>query len=207
MDLMCSKCGIPQQGVKHARYTQLAEKLDRAFSCSATFDEGICDLGNDRWVFCNEPYWNFEVNGSYEGTSFAERAASTIRDLVLPTDQVISPWEFRSSLQGFIEQFYSLHQRWGREFEPLTEEILRSIAQWQESCFHTSTLMPKHTLNEATVVAAALCCLVISYGISQVTYNWSTLYFQRRDECYVHLANVEQNPRGEDSSIQPSVDV
>ena len=189
------------------RYTQLAQKLDRAFSCSATFDEGIRDLGNGRWLFCDEPYWTFEVNVSYEGTSFAERAASTVRDLVLPTDYVISPWEFRSSLQGFLEQFYSLHQRWGWEFEPLTEEIIRFSAQWQESCFLTSTLMPKHTLNEATVVAAALRCLVISYEISQVTYNWSTLYFQRRDERYVRLADVERNPRGEDSGIRPSVDV
>ena len=189
------------------RYTQLAQKLDRAFSCSATFDEGIRDLGNGRWLFCDEPYWTFEVNVSYEGTSFAERAASTVRDLVLPTDHVISPREFRSSLQGFLEQFYSLHQRWGWEFEPLTEEIIRFSAQWQESCFLTSTLMPKHTLNEATVVAAALRCLVISYDISQVTYNWSTLYFQRRDERYVRLADVERNPRGEDSGIRPSVDV
>ena len=131
------------------RYTQLAQKLDRAF----------------------------EVNVSYEGTSFAERAASTVCDLVLPTDHVISPWEFQSSLQGFLEQFYSLHQRWGWRFEPLTEEIIHSSAQWQESCFLTSTLMPKHTLNEATVVTVTLRCLVISYEISQDTYNWSTLYF------------------------------
>ena len=195
---VCELCNRPT-------YTRLAQKLDRAFSFPATFDEGIRDLGNGWWLFCDELDWTFEVNVGYEGTSVAERAASTVRDLVLPTDHATSPWEFRSSLQDFLRQFYSLHQRWGWEYEPLTEEIIRSSALWQESCFLASTLMPTHTHSEATVVAAALRCLVISYDISQITSNWSTRYFQRKDERYLRLADVERNPRGKDLGIQPSI--
>ena len=170
-------------------------------------DQGIRDLGNGWWLFCDAPDWILEVNVSYEGTSFAERAASTVRDLWLPADHAITPWEFRFSLQDFLQQFYSLRHRWGWEFEPLTELILASSASWQESCFLKSTLMPTHTRSEATVVAASLRCLVISNEISQVTANWSTSYFRNEDERYVRLADVERNPRGKDLGIRPSIDV
>ena len=167
--------------------------------------QGIRDLGNGWWLFSDGPDWTFEVKVSYEGTSFAERAASTVRDLWLPADHAISPWEFRFSLQDFLRQFHSLGERWGWEFEPLTEEIIQSGAEWQQGCFLTSTLMPTHTHNEATVVAASLRCLVISNEIGQVASNWSTIYFREEDERYVRLADVERSPRGE--GIRPSIDV
>lgn len=144
---------------------------------------------------------------SYEGVSFADRDVSTVRDLLLPTDLAISALEFRISLQVFLQQFHSLPHRWGWNYEPLTENIIDSSAQWQEHYLLKSTLMPTHTHNEATVVAASLRCLAISHEIAQISGNWSTSYFQEEDERYVRLADVKRNPRGENSGIRPSVDV
>ena len=67
--------------------------------------------------------------------------------------------------------------------------------------------MPTYTHNEATVVAASLRCLVISHEIDQVSGHWSINYFRDEDECYIRLADVERNPAGENSGIQPSVEV
>ena len=125
----------------------------------------------------------------------------------MPADHAISPWEFRFSLQDFLQQFHSLEHRWGWEFEPLTEDIIYSSAQWQESCFLKSTLVPTHTHNEATIVAASLRCLVISNEINQVSANWSNRFFQREDQRYVRLADLKRNPRGQDTGIRPSVEV
>ena len=133
--------------------------------------------------------------------------ASTVRDLWLPSDHAITPWEFRFSLQDFLQQFYSLPHRWGWEFEHLTEDIICYSAQWQESYFLKSTLMPTNTHNEATVVAASLRCLVISNEITQASHNWSTGCFEREDERYVRLADVERDPRGQSTGIRPSVEV
>ena len=166
--------------------------------------QGIRDLGNGRWLFCDGAEWTLEVQVSYQGTSFAERAASTIRDLWLPpADHATSPWEFRFSLQDFLQQFHSIPTRWGWEYEPFTEEIIDSSAQWQEKSFVASTLMPTHTYNEATIVAAALRCLVISNEISQVTLNWSIGQCPDETQRYLRLTNVERSPRG----VRPSVDV
>ena len=133
--------------------------------------------------------------------------ASTVRDIWLPADHAISPWEFRFSVQDFLQQFHSLPNRWGREFEPLTESIISSSAQWQECCFLKSTLIPTHTHSEATVLAASLRCLVISNEINQVSGHWSIRHFRNKDECYIRFADLERNPTGADSGIQPSVDV
>ena len=132
---------------------------------------------------------------------------STVRDIWLPTDHAVSPWEFRFSVQDFLHQFHSLPNRWGREFEPLTESIISSSAQWQECCFLKSTLMPTYTHSEATVLAASLRCLVISNEIDQVSAHWSIRYFRDNDECYLRLADVKRNPMGENSGIQPSVEL
>lgn len=166
------------------------------------------DLGDGWWLFCDGPDWTFKAHVSYEGISFADSAVSTVRDLWLPADHAISPWEFRFSLQDFLQQFYSLPYRWGWQYEPLTERILHSSAQWQESYFLKSTLMPTHTHNEATVVAASLRCLAISSDIDHVSGNWSSRYFQSEDEHYARLADVERSTWGQDrEGIRPSVEV
>lgn len=67
--------------------------------------------------------------------------------------------------------------------------------------------MPTHTHTEATLVAASLRCLVISNEINHVSGHWSTSYFQREHERYVRLADVERDPRGEDTGIRPAVEV
>ena len=132
---------------------------------------------------------------------------STVRDIWLPADHAVSPWEFRFSVQDFLHQFHSLQNRWGREFEPLTESIISSSAQWQECCSLKSTLMPTHTHSEATVLAASLRCLVISNEVNQISGHWPIRYFQDKDECYLRLADVERNPASENSGISPSVEV
>lgn len=207
---MCQLCHIPP-------HTRLANYLDCDFGskCALTCyyyqarltRQGIRDLGDGWWLFYDEPDWILEVSVSYEGTSFEERAASTVRDLWLPTNHAISPWEFRFSLLDFLRQFHSLRNRWGWEYELLTEEIIHSSAEWQEGNFLTSTLMPTHTHNEATVVAASLRCLAISNDISHITANWSTFYFRQENERHVRLADLERKPRGQDLGIRPSVDV
>ena len=169
--------------------------------------QGIRDLGNGRWLFYDGRKWTLEVHISYQGTSFTERAASTVRDLWLPADHAISPWEFRFSLQDFLQQFHSIHNRWGWEYEPLTEEIIDSSAQWQEKSFLTSTLMPTHTYNEATIVAASLRCLVISNEISHITSNWSIGQCEDEKPHYFRLTEVERYPRGQNLGIRPLVDV
>lgn len=169
--------------------------------------QGVCDFGNGWWLFRDGPKWTFIAHVSYEGISFAERAASTIRDIWLPDDHAISPWEFRFSLQDFLQQFHSLSHRWKRQYEPHTEEILRYSAQWQESCFLKSTLMSTHTNSEATLVAAALRCLAISNEINQVTIHWSTRYFEHKDERYVRLADMRRDRVGERAGTSPSVEV
>ena len=169
--------------------------------------QGIRDLGNGRWLFRDGPEWTLEVHVSYQGTSFTERAASTVRDLWLPADHAISPWEFRFSLQDFLQQFHSIPTRWGWEYEPLTEEIIDSSAQWQEKFFVASTLMPTHTCNEATIVAASLRCLVISNEISHITANWSIGQCLDEKPHYFRLTDLERHPRGQDLGIRPLVDV
>lgn len=67
--------------------------------------------------------------------------------------------------------------------------------------------MPTYTHNEATVVAASLRCLVVSHDIIQVSGHWSIRNFPDEDEYYFWLADVERNPAGETSGVQPSVDV
>ncbi len=166
--------------------------------------QGVRDLGNGWWLFVQGRDWTFKVCVQYEETSLAEKVASTVRDLWLPTDHAISPWEFRFSLRDFLHQFYSLSHRWGGQYEPFTEDIIYWSAQWQESYFLRSTLMPTHTRGEATIVAAALRCLVISNEINQVGMNWSTRFFRRKDERYARLADVE---RSQDQGIRPSVKV
>ena len=169
--------------------------------------QGVRDLGNGRWLFRDGPEWTLEVHVSYQGTSFTERATSTVRDLWVPADHAISPWELRFSLQDFLQQFHSIPSRWGWEYEPLTEEIIDSSAQWQEKSFAASTLMPTHTYNEATIVAASLRCLVISNEISHITSNWSIRHCPDEKQHYVRLTEVERYPRGQDSGIRPLVDV
>lgn len=81
--------------------------------------------------------------------------------------------------------FTLCHTAGGWGFEHLTEDIIHYSAQWQENYFLRSTLMPTHSHNEATVVAASLRCLVISHETNQTSANWSNLYFLRKDERYV----------------------
>ena len=169
--------------------------------------QDIRDLGNGWWLFCEAPEWTLKIHVSYEGTSFQEMATSTVRDLWSPANHAVSPCEFRFSLQDFLQQFHSLPNRWGWEYEPLTEEIIHSSAHWQESCLVTSTLMPTHAYTEATVVAASLRCLVITYEISHVTANWSTKYVIQDDQYHIRLQDVEKSPRGDDRGIRPAVDV
>lgn len=158
-------------------------------------------------MFDDGPKWTFVAHISYEDISFADRAAYTVRDLWLPADHAISPWEFRFSFKDFLQQFHSLPHRWGWEFEPLTEDIISSAALWQECYFLKSTLMPTNTRNEATIVGAALRCLVISYRIKMISNYWSTGYFRSKDERYVRLAEVDRDPRGQNTGIRPAVDL
>ena len=146
------------------------------------------------------------MNVSYEGTTLAEREASTVRDLWLPADHAISPGEFRFYIQDFLQQFYSIHQHWGYEYERLTVDILKSSAHWQESYFLQSTLMPTHTHGEATVVAASLRCLVISQPIFQISFNWSRSEFRSEDERYSRLADLDRSPGGHNTGILPLID-
>ena len=169
--------------------------------------QGIRDLGNGRWLFCDGPEWTLEVHVSYQGTSYMEREASTVRDLWLPAGHATSPWEFRFSLQDFLQQFHSIPTRWGKWYEPLTEEIIDSSAQWQERFFVASTLMPTHTYNEATIVAGSLRCLVISNEISQVRSHWTIRQCPDEKQHHYHLTDVERYPRGQDSGILPMIDV
>ena len=67
--------------------------------------------------------------------------------------------------------------------------------------------MPTYTRNEATVVAASLRFLVISNEMNHVSDRWSIRYFRDEDECCVRLADIESNPAGENSGIQPLVEV
>ena len=166
--------------------------------------QGIRDLGNGRWIFRDGPEWTLEVHVSYQGTSLAERAKSTVRDLWLPADHAISPWEFRFSLQDFLQQFHSIPTRWGWEYEPVAEEIIDSSAQWQEKFFVASTLMPTHIYNEATIVAASLRCLVISNEIGQITSSWSIGQGPDEKQHYCRLTDVD---RDQDWGIRPLVDV
>lgn len=216
MDFICTQCGTVQGAYKSRckqcnglLHTLLAQNLDRAFASQETSirRQGIRDLGDGWWLFCDGQDWTFKVKVSYEeGTTLAERAAFTIRDLSLPADHAVSPWEFRFYLQEFLLQFASIPQRWGWEYEPLTEDILKSSAQWQESYLFKSTMMPTHTYGEATVVAASLRCLVISQQISRVWAHWSGSDFQSEDERYSRLADLKRNPRGKDTGIGPSID-
>ena len=166
--------------------------------------QGIRDLGNGRWIFRDGPEWTLEVHVSYQGTSLAERAKSTVRDLWLPADHAISPWKFRFSLQDFLQQFHSIPTRWGWEYEPVAEEIIDSSAQWQEKFFVASTLMPTHIHNEATIVAASLRCLVISNEINQITSSWSIGQGPDEKQHYCRLTDVD---RDQDWGIRPLVDV
>ena len=169
--------------------------------------QGIRDLGNGRWLFCDGPEWTLEVHVSYQGTSLTERETSTVRDLWLPADHAISPWEFRFALQDFLQQFHSISTRWGREYEPLTEEIIDCSAQWQEKYFVASTSMPTHTCNEATIVAASLRCLVISNEISHITGNWPLGQSLDEKPDYFRLTDLKRYPRGQNLGIRPLVDV
>lgn len=82
----------------------------------------------------------------------------------------------------FLQQFCSMPHHWGWGFEHLTEDIMHYSAQWRETYFLRSTLMPTHSHNEATVVAASLRCLVISNETNQTSANWPSLYFLRENE-------------------------
>lgn len=133
-------------------------------------------------------------------------ASSIVRDLWLPADHAISPREFRFSFRNFLQQFQPLPQRWFGKYEQLTEHIILSSAQGQESYFLKSTLMPTHTHNEATVVAASLRCLAISYEIGQVWRNWTIDHFEF-EIVDVRLRDQERNPMGQNAGILPSVDI
>ena len=158
--------------------------------------------------------WRFEdssldkvliVTISYGDLSIDELWGDTIRRPIMPTDRLMTYQEFMLSMKIFLQQFATLSSRWGRMYEPITEQIIMDAATFQLFWFTRANLIPTDLLDESTLIAAALYCLVLTNDMSQVTGNWRwRLTLSNPAITYEHMADVEKDPN---KGTSPAVDI
>ena len=122
---------------------------------------------------------------------------------MFPTDRLMTPREFRSSITDFLQQFVTLGSRWVGEYEPITEFIIGQAAKFQLAWLQRANLAPADLLDESTMIASALYCLLLTNELNQVTNVFTDESYLKKDSCHAHLADVEKNDR----CIRPAVDV
>lgn len=113
--------------------------------------------------------------------------------------------DFIFTIEDFIFQFFTLESRWGRDLDPIPESNLMHAARFKLRWCKRSTLVPTDLLDESTMIAAALYCLVVTHNFVQITVNWS-LSSRPPTPAMVHdrIADVEKDP---EDGIYPSVDI
>ena len=122
----------------------------------------------------------------------------------MPTSYPVSPIEFRHLLYHFLLQFISVGWYWSGHYEKLTEDLIHSSVRFQLDWFQRSTLIPTNSRGEATLIAASLRCLLISYEIEQISINWAGRPFENQEDTYVRLTELETEPKG---GLSPSVEL
>ncbi|KAL2825342.1 hypothetical protein BDW59DRAFT_161818 [Aspergillus cavernicola] len=76
---------------------------------------------------------------------------------------------FQQALHQFLAQFQELDQRWHRQFEHITEDILSAAAGLQMDLLRRSTSTTVDLSTENTIIALTFNCLLILNGIHLIT--------------------------------------
>lgn len=66
---------------------------------------------------------------------------STICRPITPADRFMTYREFKTSIVDFLQQFLTMETRWGRNFEMITENIIKSTVRFQLAWFQRGSFI------------------------------------------------------------------